>query len=128
MVHVLREFTITLPDSPGSLADVASAMGSAGLNLSGFLGYARGAGSEVHFVASDAASVESFLKRQSWKWRSRDVVAVPAADEPGFVGRVASRLGDAGVNIEATYLALQDGTPLVVFSVDDVTTAKKALA
>ena len=128
MVHVLREFTVTLSDRPGAMAELCTALGEGGVNLAGFLGYARGGPSELRFVASDAAKAEAFLRNQRWKWRVRDALAVAGADEPGFVGGPAERLAKAGVNIEAAYLALHGGEPLAVFSVDDVGAAKKALA
>jgi len=56
------------------------------------------------------------------------VVVVLLEDKAGEIARVASRLGDAGINLNAVYLAGRaDDMVEVVFAPDDVKKAKKVL-
>jgi hypothetical protein len=56
-------------------------------------------------------------------------VVVPLADKPGSLGRVASELGAAGINIDYAYTSRAPGAGKVntYFAVADVAAALKAL-
>ena len=56
-----------------------------------------------------------------------DVLALPLANRPGELAKLAATLAKAKVNIEYAYGTVQDSTALLVVRVNDIKTAVKAL-
>jgi hypothetical protein len=56
----------------------------------------------------------------------RDVIVVDVEDRPGTVAQVASKLADAGMNIELAYTTFGGGVRLVL-GVDDFEKARVAV-
>jgi hypothetical protein len=57
--------------------------------------------------------------------RVHEVLVVTLEDEPGALGRYCRRLADAGINLEAVYLAgEEDGSKQLVLSVSDLEAAR----
>lgn len=119
---------MTLSNRPGALADAASALGEAGINLRGFMATAPGGFPALRFVTDDAAKAKAWLDESRMHWRIGEVVTVPGINKPGEVGRLAKALAAAGVNVEAAYPVLgAESEVLIAFAVDDVKRAQKAL-
>ena len=58
--------------------------------------------------------------------RVREVLVVTLEDEPGALGRYCRRLADAGINLEAVYLAGEkNGSKQLVLAVSDLDTARR---
>lgn len=128
-VPTQKEFVIALSNQPGALAAAAQGLGEAGIDVRGFMATAPGGFPLLRFVPHDVKQAEAYLKTTSWKWRAGEVVAVPGTDQPGEIGRIAAALAETGVNIEAAYpVIVGPGQTLIVFAVDDIGRAKKALA
>jgi hypothetical protein len=57
--------------------------------------------------------------------RVHEVLVVTLEDEPGALGRYCRKLADAGINLEAVYLAGEDdGSKQLVMSVSDLDAAR----
>jgi hypothetical protein len=102
------DFTIILEDRPGELAQVGEALGNAGVNIEGVSGVVTDGHGVVHLVVEDADAARSALvgagievAREADAW----LMDIGGAEQPGTLGRIARTLADAGVNIEAFYLA-----------------------
>ena len=122
----MRDLTVQLEDRPGTLADLAEALGNAGINIEGIAGFAvPGAGGLVHLLVEDGAAARAALEATGVSIEHEaDVVLVEMEDRPGELGRIARKLADAGVNLTAGYLATK--TRLALLS-DDVGKVKAAL-
>src|SRR5438105_4583427 len=122
----MKDLTVQLEDRPGTLAELAEALGRAGINIEGIAGFAvAGVGGIVHLLVEDGAAARAALEGAGvGVEREVDVVVVDIADRPGELGKVARRLADAGVNLTAGYLATS--TRLVLLA-DDVRKLKAAL-
>jgi hypothetical protein len=120
------EFLVRLPDRPGQLAQLAAALGDAGVNLRA-IGANKGV---VGIVVSDADTAKARRALKSGKYRSteRKAVEVRLKDKPGALARTAKRFGRGKVNISSAYvLAPGRGNVTVAFGVKDSRGAKKAL-
>lgn len=125
----VKEFVVALENTPGTLAEVASALGKANVNITGFQLQAGGDFGQFRFATNDPAKTESWLRTTRHSFRVRDAVAASAENKPGELGRLAQKLAQSGVNIEATYHVFPQGSEgQVLFSVDNVQAAIKALA
>jgi hypothetical protein len=122
----MKDLTVQLEDRPGTLAELAEALGSAGINIEGIAGFAvHGVGGLVHLLVQDGAAARSALEGAGIGIEHEaDVVVVNVKDEPGELGRIARRIADAGANLTAGYLAT--GNRLALLS-DDVGKVRAAL-
>jgi hypothetical protein len=128
MTTTVKEFIVALENKPGTLAEVAGALGKANVNITGFQLQAQGDFGQFRFTTSDPAKTEGWLRTTKHAWRARDAVAAPAANKPGELGRLAQKLAASGVNVEATYHVFPSSNESqILFSVSDVQAAVKAL-
>ena len=98
-----KQLTLTVPDQPGMLGEVAGALGAKKINLVG-LAAATGQGSGMIWMVVDKpAAAKKVCAQHGWHVTEEDVLAVTLADSPGSLGRVATKLGRAGVNISSVF-------------------------
>ncbi|HVM59742.1 MAG TPA: ACT domain-containing protein [Verrucomicrobiae bacterium] len=123
------EISIVLPNRPGTLAEVASALAKAKVNL---LAIDASGGFEyniVRLVPDRVAKARAVLRRRGLDIGETKVLCVPVADGPGALARVADALGSAKVNID--YLYATAGSPnseaVIVAHVSDTRKAIRAL-
>jgi hypothetical protein len=121
------DLTVMLEDKAGELASLGETAGNAGINLAGGCGVTSGGRGEIHLlVEGDAAAAAEALHNAGVEVAAeREVLVIDVNDQPGELGAVARRLGDAGVNIELFYLAT--GTRLVL-GADDLERARSAVS
>ena len=118
-----REFTIRMQDRPGTLGKICRALADRGVNILALQSFSAGAGeSQVRLVADNPTITKSVLESQGLASTEADVVQVKLPHRPGEIARVASRLGEANVNINYAYCGLEPGTniALVFFGVAEV--------
>lgn len=117
---------IDADDRPGVLAAIAGALGEAGVNIAGYCGVTTGGHGTIHLLVDDAAGARTALQSTSHVVAAEhEAIVVDAGeDRPGYLGEVAKRLSDAGVNIQVGYVA--SGTRLV-FVVDDAERARAVM-
>jgi hypothetical protein len=122
------DFTIILEDRPGELARVGEALGNAGVNIEGVSAVVTDGRGIVHLAVEDADAARSaFAGAGIEVAREADALLIEIGggeDRPGTLGRVARKLADAGVNIEALYLAHHERDVVVT---SDNETARSAL-
>jgi len=98
-----KQLILSVPDEPGMLGEIASALGAKKVNIVG-LAAATGQGSGMIWMIVDKpATAKKVCAQHGWQVKEEDVLAVTLADSPGSLGRLASKLGRAGVNITSIY-------------------------
>jgi hypothetical protein len=121
------DLSISLPDEPGGLAKAANALGGAGVNIEGIAGLGGGGHGHVHLLVDDAAAAKSALGGAGFSVegeREAIVVDVSNEDRPGKLAELAEKIGAAGVNLAACYVA---SGSRIVFSSDDAAALRGAL-
>jgi hypothetical protein len=111
------ELTVILDDRPGTLADFASLLGGAGVNIEAIMGSTHDGRAVVRFVPRDVERAIRALGAAAITCTPREVVIVRVLDEPGTLAQVALTMANAGINIEAVYVTTRGH---LVLSVDDV--------
>jgi len=103
MQNVATDLTITLQqDRPGMLAQVAEAIGKAGVNIEG---YAEIAG-VVHLLTKDAAAARRALETAGIQVQSaQQVLVVAVENKPGAAARMLRGIAEEGVNVTFSYVA-----------------------
>jgi hypothetical protein len=124
-----KEFTVTIADKPGALGECLLALSERGVNVLAFQSYVEEGESLARLVVDDMSSAKAVLGGLHMIFEETDVAVVRLAHRPGELGRAASRLGEKQININYTYCGLEPGSTLVlvVFGVDDLTTAANLL-
>ena len=125
---VNREFTIRLEDRPGTLGKVCQTLADQNVNILGFqqLPLEKGKGG-VRLVLDNPAAAKTTLDGQSVDYTEAEVAQIKLSNRTGELARAASRLGEAGININYCYSGTEPGTnaTFVIFGVAEVSKAVK---
>ncbi len=117
--------TFVLEDKPGALAQAAEVLGNAGINIDGIAAVTADAKGIIHILVEDASAAKDALKGAGVEVQGqRDVLVLDVDNEPGVLGKVSRKLGNAGVNIELIYVASDSR---IVIAADDLGKAAAAL-
>jgi hypothetical protein len=120
------DLSVILEDRPGELARLGEATGMGGVNIAGmaaFTGEGRGI---IHLLVEDAAQARAALEKAGIRIADeREALIVDIKDQPGSLGELARRLGEANVNIELAYTTF-GGVKLVIVT-DDLDAARAVL-
>jgi hypothetical protein len=123
------DLAVSVPDTPGGLADVGEALGNAGINIEGLCGVGLGDRGMIHVLVEDAAAARAALEGAGLSV-ARETEALVSElpgdqlDTPGVMGQMARAVANAGVNFQAVYLATGNRAVAVT---DDNDKAKTAL-
>jgi hypothetical protein len=124
---LLTELVVKLEHRPGTLAALSELLGANDVDIIALAVLAT-SGNEAlaHMVVEPADVAVKVLGESGAKLeRVREVLVVTLDDEPGALGRYTRRLADAGINLEAVYVAGdQDGSKQLVMAVSDLERAR----
>ncbi len=124
----VQEITITTPNEPGTMGTVFKLIADAGVNVKSFVAYVMHNEGVFKLITADNAKVAELMEEAGYTAEMANVVAVACANAIGTGADLGTKLGAAGVNIDYTYATgIGGGEALIVFSVDNVDKAVKAL-
>jgi hypothetical protein len=126
---VTKEFTVYLEDRAGTLGKTCRALADRGVNILALHSFPAGGKSVTRFIVDNPTAAASALDGERLTHTEADVVLLKLSNRPGEIARVASRLGEANININYAYCGLESGTnaPLVFFGVTEVGRAAQIL-
>ena len=124
----MKDLTVILKNQPGTLADMGEALGKVGINMEGLCGNPQKGEAVVHILVEDETTTQWALEEAGFEVRAiRDVLVIDIGQnvgKPGTGGKMARKIGNAGVNIDLIYLAENNR---LVIGVDDLDKARVAL-
>jgi hypothetical protein len=117
----MKEFTVTIEDTPGALGKCFLSLAERGVNILAFQSYVEDGESLARLLVDDPAGAKAVLGDLRMTFEETDVAVVRLAHRPGELGRAALRLGEEQINIDYSYCGLEPGSPraLVVVGVED---------
>ena len=119
------DLVIDIENSPGALAEVATSISDAGVNIAAATCVGAGERAELHILVPHAEAVKHALAiSHVGVTREREVVVVNVEDRPGVLADLARKVARAGVNLDLVYIATQNR---VVFGSDDVAALRAVL-
>ena len=122
------QFCVGLTNKPGELAGLCEAMRQAHVNIEALFVSDDTDGVWVNLVTSPVDKAERVLTEKGYRFVTERVVAVEVGNKPGELGRVASELAAADININYVYGAGAAGNPcLLVLGVGDPARAAEIL-
>ena len=99
----MQEFNVSLTDTPGELAPVASAVGDQGINILGCVGMGRSTAS-VTMVTDDEEATAKVLKEMGRDFDVNELMLTTLSNKPGALAEMATKLSDEGINIISFYI------------------------
>jgi hypothetical protein len=120
----MKDLAIALENRPGALAAMGEALGRAGVSVEGGGMFVVEGAAVAHFLFTDAAAARRALENAGIRVLAENEVLVQRLSqaEPGQLGKIARRLGEAGVNIEVMY---SDHDHHLILVVDDLDRGRK---
>jgi hypothetical protein len=121
----MKDITVILKDSPGTLADLCQVLADAGINIEGISAITYEGECPIHILVEDGAGARKTLEA-NWMdiIAEKDALVSEIADRPGALEAITRKLANAGVNVEVAYFTTQTKIALVV---DDMEMAKSLL-
>ena len=124
----MRDCSIQLTNHPGDLARVAQALGRRGVNIKAIAAISFGGTAMTRILPDDIVGARSALEAANIRFTESEVNTVLLENKAGVLANVTSRLGDAGINLEALYLTgIADDLVEVAIVSDNPKKAKKIL-
>ena len=123
-----KQLTIWVSDQPGRLGEIGNALGAKKINIRGLLATTEGGRGAVRLVVDKNAAAKKACAAMGWECTEEEVLAVTLSDNPGTLGKVAKKLGAAGVNIQYAYVGASGSARRadVYLGVSDLKAALKA--
>jgi hypothetical protein len=119
------DLVIDIENTPGALAQVATAISDAGVNIAAATCVGPGATAELHILVPHAEAVKHALAISHVAvTREREVVVVEVEDRPGVLADLTRKIATAGVNLDLIYIATQNR---IVFGADDLPGLRAAI-
>jgi hypothetical protein len=117
---IATELTIRLDNRPGSLGKICRYLADRGVNITAFQSIPSAETILVCLVVDKPAAAEAILDAEGITCIEAEVAQVQL-QAPGELARVASKLGDANINIKYAYCGVEPitNTPLVIFGVEE---------
>jgi hypothetical protein len=122
----LKDLTIELEEKAGTVAAAAEALGKAGVNIEGICGFVVGGKGVGHVLVADAAKARQALETAGARVvNEQEALVLDIEDKPGSLGKLTRKIADAGVSLNAVYLATRTR---VVIAARDLEKARAAAA
>ncbi|NHJ26420.1 MAG: amino acid-binding protein [Candidatus Lokiarchaeota archaeon] len=124
----MKDLTVILKNQPGALADMGEVLGKMGINMEGICGFPLKNEGIIHILVEDETTARWALENEGFEVRAvREVLVLDIgniAGKPGTGGKMARKIGKAGINIDLVYLAENNR---IVLGVDNIVKARTAL-
>jgi hypothetical protein len=119
---IAQELTIRMENRPGSLGKVCRELADSDVDITAFQSIPAERTILVCIVVDKPEAAKTVLDREGITFTEVEVVQAGLQYGPGELARVASKLGEANININYAYSGVEPGTraPLVIFGVTDV--------
>lgn len=104
-----KQFTISLENRPGALAEVARTLGSAKVNILTLLGTAQGTGGTVELVVDDTRRARKALDEAKVSYRETTADEYELPNKPGALAACLETLARRGVNLNSICATVTKG-------------------
>jgi hypothetical protein len=123
------DFTIVVPHSKGSLANLAEELGRERINIEGLCAVEQNGSVIFHLLATDkTATTRAIAKVGYTVTKEAEVIVERIEDRPGMLGKVTRHLAEAGINLTTVYLATDTRLVLGCENISALESAWKELA
>jgi hypothetical protein len=118
----VTEFTVNLENRPGTLADMAEALGKAGVNIDGLQKMPCGGQGIAQLVTNNSMAASQAFESAGIAFTTREVLLLKIEDKPGALGGTARAMAQAGINLDVAYTTISG---MLVLGMSDLAGAEK---
>jgi len=105
----VTQIAITSENKPGTLAQLCSTLGKAGVNILTVLApEIRGKG-KIRLLVDNPDKAKDALKAAKIRFSEEEVIAIELDNRPGSLGEVPETLAEAKINIKYAYATTSEG-------------------
>ncbi len=121
-----KELKVRVENRPGMLGEVATSLAEQKVNIRAVNAWVEGGEGVVRVVVDRLPAARKALAKRGWTSEEVDVLEVELPDKPGSLARLASALGQAGIDIGHVYVGAAGARKVTVFlGVSDLSAALK---
>ena len=125
----VKQISVFMENQPGRLAEMASALGDAGINIMALTLAESADFGVVRMIVSDFERAREVLRQKNFTVTETEVLAIEIPDRPGSLGKVLKVFAEKGLNVEYMYaFVTRKEDALIVFRFDDPDQAIEAVA
>jgi hypothetical protein len=96
-----KQFTISVENRPGAVAEIARTLGSAKVNILALLGTAQGTTGTVELVVEDARRAKKALDQAKLAYQETAAEGCELPNKPGALAECLDKLAAKGVNLNS---------------------------
>jgi hypothetical protein len=123
------DFTIVVPHSKGSLANLAEELGRENINIEGLCAVEQNGSVIFHLLSTDKTATTRAIAKVGYKvTKETEVIVERIEDRPGMLGKVTRHLAEAGINLTTVYVATDTRLVLGCENIAALESAWKELA
>jgi len=123
------EFEVKVGSSTRNILHMAEILAEEGVNLTTVSIEKFEGDAYIRLLTSDSEAAARVLMKADMDYTTRPVLVAEVEDRPGRWARIAKKLADAGLEIEASYLLSRDGQRMkFVFAVNDPKKGEEVIA
>ena len=117
----VEQISVFLENKSGRLAEVASVLASAGINIRALSLADTSDFGILRLIVNDNERAKAVLKDNGFTVGKTEVIAVEVADRPGGLAEILNVMKDNGVNVEYMYAFVQKsgGNAIIIFRFDE---------
>jgi hypothetical protein len=125
-----KQFTISVQNQPGAVAEIARTLGNAKVNILALLGTAQGATGTVQLVVEDARRAKKTLDAAKLAYQETPAEEYQLPNKPGALAQYLEKLEAKGVNLNSICATAAKGgkKAVVVYTVAAAEKAATAIA
>ena len=125
----MKQIVIVSEDRPAVVAEIAEAMGAAGVNIEFLDAEVVGASKIVVLTVDQYDAALKALAQTSLQAISEDALVIRLPDRPGELARVTQRLRESEIDVRSIRIIRREGgTGIVAVATDKNDEARKVLA
>ncbi len=121
-----KQFTITVENRPGAVAEIAKTLGNAKVNILALLGTAQGTSGTVELVAEDPRRAKKAFDEAGLEYRETTAEEYELQNKPGALAQYLDKLAAKGVSLNSICATAVKGgkKAVLVYSIE---VAEKAI-
>ena len=121
----MKEFRFSLENSPGALAEVASALGEERVNIEAIAGIGAGEEGLIRLVPDNPGKARRVFEGLGIGFEEKEALTIDVPNHPGELATLLRRLAAEGLNVESCYAGVEKNK--LFLTVDQVDQAKRIL-
>ena len=124
----IKQFTITVENRPGAVAEIAKVLGNAKVNVLSLLGTTQGTGGTIQLVAEDARRAKKALDEAKIQYQETAAEECELPNKAGALAQCLEKLAGKGVNLSSIHATASKGgrKAVVVYTVEGEAKAVQA--